>query len=310
MSARVLDGKALAQQIKGELAQEVDSLVNAGHTAPGLAVLLIGDDPASGVYVRNKEKSALAAGMRSELVRMPADSSRSDVLGTIDKLASDPGIHGMLVQLPLPDHLDTVEIQRAIPADKDVDGFHPENAGKLMLGQPSGFRACTPLGVMALLELAEVDLKGAEAVVVGRSNIVGKPVSLMLLENHATVTLCHSRTRDLVEVCRRADVLVAAVGVPGLIGGEHVKPGSIVIDVGINRVTDPELAKKLLVGQPKRFARFEKKGSTLVGDVIYGEAVEKASAITPVPGGAGPLTVAMLLKNTVLSAKRAAGLTE
>lgn len=308
MSARLLDGKALAAKIRLSVAEGVRHFASQTGLPPGLGVLLIGEDPASAVYVRNKEKSAKETGMRSELVRLPAGASRQEVLDQIGKMGEDPLIHGMLVQLPVPEHLDEEEIQHAVPPEKDVDGFHPISAGKLLLGQKGGFVACTPRGIIAILDEAEVPLEGAEVVVVGRSNIVGKPVSLLLLARHATVTMCHSRTRDLAEVCRRADVLVASVGVPGLIRGSYIKPGAVVIDVGINRVTDAALAEDLLAGQPKRWARFQKNGRTLVGDVHFGEASEVAGAITPVPGGIGPLTVAMLLENTLEGARRGEGL--
>jgi methylenetetrahydrofolate dehydrogenase (NADP+)/methenyltetrahydrofolate cyclohydrolase len=304
MSAKILDGKALAQTIKERLGHEAKLLSEATGVRPGLAVILVGDDPASQVYVGSKTRSANELGFRSELVRMAEDTTREALMAKVDELASDPGIHGMLVQLPLPAHIDAEEVQRAIPPQKDVDGFHPVNAGKLLLGSDDALVSCTPLGCMALIDEAGVELKGKEVVIVGRSNIVGKPLFHLMLQRHATVTICHSRTRDLEEVCRRADVLVAAVGVPGLLRGAHVKEGAVVIDVGINRITDAAQADDLLAGQDKRRARFEKKGHALVGDVHYGEAREKASAITPVPGGVGPLTVAMLLSNTLLAARR------
>lgn len=304
MSATILDGKALAQTIKERLGHEAKLLSEAAGVKPGLAVILVGDDPASQVYVGSKTRSANELGFRSELVRMPEDTTREELMAKVEELAGDDGIHGMLVQLPLPPHLDAEEVQRAIPPEKDVDGFHPENAGKLLLGSDDALVSCTPLGCMAILDEAGIDLKGKEVVIVGRSNIVGKPLFHLMLQRHATVTVCHSRTRDLGAVCRRADVLVAAVGVPGLVRGEHVKEGAVVIDVGINRITDAAQADDLLRGQEKRRARFEKKGHALVGDVHFGEARERASAITPVPGGIGPLTVAMLLSNTLLSARR------
>ncbi len=308
MSARILDGKALAAKIRQRVAEGVQDFVRQVGDRPGLGVVLVGEDPASAVYVRNKEKSALETGMHSEILRLPAEAGRGEVLDAIGRMAEDPRFHGILVQLPLPDHLDEEEIQQAVPPEKDVDGFHPVSAGKLLLGQKGGFVPCTPKGILALLDEAEAPLEGAEVVIVGRSNIVGKPASLLLLARHATVTICHSRTRDLEEVCSRADVLVASVGRPGLIRGRHIKPGAVVIDVGINRVTDRARAEDLLAGQPRRWQRFEKKGQTLVGDVHFGEAMERASALTPVPGGVGPLTVAMLLDNTLEGARRAAGI--
>ncbi len=310
MSASILDGKALAANIRRRLVGEVEDFAAQTGFPPGLAVILVGDDPASAVYVANKEKAAQATGIHSELLRLPEQSSRETLLGEIAHLASDDRIHGMLVQLPLPDHLDAAEVQRAVPAKKDVDGFHPESAGRLLLGQEGGFVACTPLGILALLDEAGVELRGKECVIVGRSNIVGKPAALLMLSRHATVTLCHSRTRELSEVCRRAEVLIASVGAPGIIRGDFIRPGAVVVDVGINRITDPDQGEDLLSGQDKRLARFRKRGHALVGDVHFGEASRVARAITPVPGGVGPLTIAMLLENTLLAARRAVGLPE
>ncbi|MDQ7006464.1 MAG: bifunctional 5,10-methylenetetrahydrofolate dehydrogenase/5,10-methenyltetrahydrofolate cyclohydrolase [Acidobacteriota bacterium] len=309
MSARILDGKALAAKIRQQVARGVEDFVRRVGHPPGLGVVLVGQDPASAVYVRNKEKSALETGMHSQILRLPAEASRAQVLDAIGRMADDPRFHGILVQLPLPDHLDAEEIQQAVPPEKDVDGFHPVSAGRLLLGQQGGFVPCTPKGILAQLDEAGTSLRGAEVVIVGRSNIVGKPAALLLLARHATVTVCHSRTRDLEAVCSRADVLVASVGRPGLIRGRHIKPGAVVIDVGINRVDDRELAEDLLSGQPRRWERFLKKGHTLVGDVHFGEARERAGAVTPVPGGVGPLTVAMLLENTLEGARRSAGWT-
>jgi len=305
VNARILDGKALSRRLQAELAERVADFVRRAGRPPGLAVVLVGDDPASAVYVRNKEKSAREVGMASTVERLPADATREQVLATVQRLAGDPSVDGMLVQLPLPGHLDEREILEAIPPGKDVDGFHPVNAGKLLLGEDDGIVACTPRGILALVDEAGLDLAGKRAVVVGRSNIVGKPVALLLLRRHATVTVCHSRTRDLAAVCREADLLVASVGRPGLVRGDFVKEGAVVIDVGINRVTDPVLAEDLLAGQEKRLARFRQKGHALVGDVHFTEAAARAAAITPVPGGVGPLTVTMLLDNTLIAAERA-----
>ncbi len=304
MSARILDGKALARRLLDRLAERVADFSRRAGRPPGLAVVLVGDDPASAVYVRNKEKSAREAGFASLVERLPGDATREEVLATVRRLAASPEVDGMLVQLPLPGHLDEREVLEAIPPEKDVDGFHPVNAGKLLLGQEDGIVACTPRGILALVDEAGLDLRGKRAVVVGRSNIVGKPVALLLLARHATVTICHSRTEDLAAVCREADLLVASVGRPGLVRGEFVREGAVVIDVGINRITDPALAEDLLAGQEKRLARFRKKGHALVGDVHFAEAAERAAAITPVPGGVGPLTVTMLLDNTLLAAER------
>jgi methylenetetrahydrofolate dehydrogenase (NADP+)/methenyltetrahydrofolate cyclohydrolase len=300
----VLDGKSLGRKIREEVTAGAREFRESYGRPPGLAVVLVGDDPASAVYVGNKEKSARAAGFRSEIRRLAADASRDAVLDAVRALGEDDGIDGLLVQLPLPAHLDAVEVQRAVDPEKDVDGFHPENAGRLLLGQTDGLVPCTPLGVMALIDSAGIDLRGAEAVVVGRSNIVGKPVALLLLARHATVTVCHSRTNDLKAVCSRADVLIAATGIPGLIRAEHVKRGAVVIDVGIHSVTETTEAERLLAGQPTRLERFARRGHALVGDVLYGEVAERAGAITPVPGGVGPLTVAMLLSNTLGAASR------
>jgi methylenetetrahydrofolate dehydrogenase (NADP+)/methenyltetrahydrofolate cyclohydrolase len=308
MAARLLNGKDLAQKIRARIAGDVARFRTQVGSPPGLAVIQVGEDPASSVYVRNKEAAAQEVGIDGRVLHLSADSPRERVLATVGELAADSRVHGLLVQLPLPAHLDPWEIQAAVPPAKDVDGFHPENAGKLLLGRADGLVPCTPRGVMALLEEAGAEIKGAEVVVVGRSNIVGKPLALLLLARHATVTLCHSRTRDLPAVCQRADILVAATGVPGLVRGVHIRPGAVVIDVGVNEIRDPEQAEDLLAGQPDRLERFRKTGRALVGDVHFGEAVEKASAITPVPGGVGPLTVALLLENTVTAARRAAGL--
>lgn len=306
MSARILDGKDLAQRIRARLADEAAQLRARHGVAPGLAVVRVGDDPASAVYVRNKEAAAREAGFAGRVVHLPATVSRADALAAVGALGRDPQVHGLLVQLPLPAQLDAFELQCAVPPGKDVDGFHPENAGLLLLGREDGLVACTPRGVLALLDDAGIPLAGAECVVVGRSSIVGKPVAQLLLARHATVTVCHSRTRDLAAVCRRADVLVVAAGRPGLVRGAHVRPGAVVVDVGINEITDARAAEDLLAGQDERLARFRRNGRALVGDVHFGEAAAVAGAITPVPGGIGPLTVALLLENTLTAARRAA----
>ena len=280
MAALVIDGKAIAAKVRGRIAGQVEQLKGKGIT-PGLAVVLVGDDPASRVYVGMKKKMCLELGMHSSDHELPAETSQAKLLELIDQLNRDERIHGILVQLPLPAHIDTDQVLEAISPMKDADGFHPYNVGRLAIGKPT-FQPCTPYGVMVMLEEIGYDLQGKEVVVVGRSNIVGKPVALMCLARHATVTICHSRTRDLAEVVRRADVVIAAVGKAEMVKGDWIKPGAVVIDVGINRVG-------------------EKK---LVGDVEYAAAAERASAITPVPGGVGPMTIAMLLQNTLESAQR------
>jgi methylenetetrahydrofolate dehydrogenase (NADP+)/methenyltetrahydrofolate cyclohydrolase len=280
--ALIIDGKAIAAKIRGELAAEVKELEATG-VKPGLAVVLVGEDPASKVYVSMKEKACHDVGIFSDEYKLHAETSEADLLALIDRLNNDSRIHGILVQLPLPKQINTEKVLEAIFPAKDVDGFHPYNVGRLVVGKPL-FQPCTPYGVMVMLKEIGVDLAGKEVVVVGRSNIVGKPVAFMCLQQHATVTICHSRTRDLAAKVGMADVLIAAVGQPEMIKGEWVKEGAVVIDVGVNRVGDKKL----------------------VGDVEYAAAAERASAITPVPGGVGPMTITMLLYNTVQSAKRTA----
>jgi methylenetetrahydrofolate dehydrogenase (NADP+)/methenyltetrahydrofolate cyclohydrolase len=286
MTARILDGAALAERIRADIASRVVRLAEAGHR-PGLAVILVGEDPASAVYVRHKVADCEAAGIRSILDRLPADTTQAELLSRITAHNADPTVHGILVQLPLPGHLDARRVIETISPLKDVDGFHVSSAGALLTGQP-GFLPCTPYGVMKLLEHAGIALPGAEAVVIGRSNIVGKPQALLLLQAGATVTICHSQTRDLAAHCRRADVLVAAVGRPRMITGAMIKPGAVVIDVGMNRVPDGPDAGRLC------------------GDVDFASAAAVAGEITPVPGGVGPMTRAMLLVNTLEAAERAA----
>ncbi|WP_397473176.1 bifunctional methylenetetrahydrofolate dehydrogenase/methenyltetrahydrofolate cyclohydrolase FolD [Pusillimonas sp.] len=282
MTARIIDGKALSDSIKADVAKRVQSLRERG-IAPGLAVVLVGEDPASQVYVRNKAAACEKAGLHSQVIRLDADVSQQRLLDVVQQLNDDPSIHGILVQLPLPGHLDSAQVIEAISAAKDVDGFHISNAGLLMTGKPL-FQPCTPYGIMKMLESQGVDLWGAEAVVVGASNIVGKPMALLMLAKGATVTLCNSKTRDLGAHTRRADVLVVATGRPDMITGDMIKPGAVVIDVGINRKADGKLT----------------------GDVEFASASQVAGAITPVPGGVGPMTIAMLLVNTLEAAERAA----
>ena len=291
MSATLIDGKAQAAALRARVAGEVRRL-SARDVVPGLAVVLVGADPASEVYVRNKGRQTVEAGMRSFDHTLAADVSEAEVLALVGRLNADPQVDGILVQLPLPAQIDAQKVIEAIDPGKDVDGFHPVNAGRLMTGV-DGLLPCTPLGCLMLVHSVRPEIAGLEAVVVGRSNIVGKPVAQLLLAESCTVTVAHSRTRDLPAVCRRADILVAAVGRPEMIRGEWVKPGATVIDVGINRVPNPG------AGEGK---------TRLVGDVAFDEAKEIAGAITPVPGGVGPMTIACLLRNTVVAACRRRGL--
>ena len=287
MSARLIDGKAYAEGLRARIATRVAALAARG-VVPGLAVVLVGDDPASRVYVASKAKQTVEVGMRSFENRLPAETAQADLLALIDRLNADPAVHGILVQLPLPRHIDEAAVLAAITPDKDVDGFHVTNAGLLATGGV-GLVPCTPSGSMMLIEDTLGDVSGLEAVVVGRSNIVGKPMAQLLLKANCTVTIAHSRSKDLPALCRRADILVAAVGRPEMIRGDWIKPGACVIDVGINRIPAPEK------GEGK---------TRLVGDVAFDEAVTVAGSITPVPGGVGPMTIACLLENTVTIAER------
>ena len=288
--ATVIDGAAVARKVRGEVAEGAKALAARG-VVPGLSVVLVGDDPASAVYVANKEKSAAEVGFRGGTIRMPATTTQEELLAVVDRLNADPAVHGILVQMPLPKGLDADAVIHRISPDKDVDGFHPVNVGKLLIGDTDGFAPCTPAGVMVLLREYGVKLAGAEVVVIGRSNIVGKPMAALLVQPgvDATVTVCHSRTRDLAAHLRRADVVIAAVGRARLVTGDMLKPGAVVIDVGMNRIDDPTT----------------KSGKRLVGDVDYASVREVASAVTPVPGGVGPMTVATLMQNTVEAAELA-----
>jgi methylenetetrahydrofolate dehydrogenase (NADP+) / methenyltetrahydrofolate cyclohydrolase len=283
MAAGIIDGKAIAQQVRAEVAEEVAAWVNAGNEAPGLATVLVGDDPASAVYVGGKQKASAEVGIAGFDHRLPADTPQDDVERLLGELNDDPRVSGILLQLPTPPQIDGGAMSELIRPAKDVDGLTPLSAGLLAKGRP-GLRPCTPAGVMELLRRHEVALEGAEAVVVGRSDLVGKPLSALLLAANATVTMCHSRTHDLAEVCRRADVLIAAVGRPRLVQGDWVKERAVVIDVGINRTDEG-----------------------LVGDVDFAAAAARARLITPVPGGVGPMTIAMLLRNTLHAARAQAG---
>lgn len=282
MCAQLIDGVAIGQTIKEEIAKGVATLVEEKGCQPGLAVILVGDDQASATYVRNKEKQATKVGMKSEVIRMPAETTEEELLEQVEALNEDETIHGILVQLPLPKHIDENKVILTIRPEKDVDGFHPVNVGKMMIGQET-FLSCTPYGIMQLLERMDIPVAGKHAVVIGRSNIVGKPMGQLLLQNDATVTYCHSRTKDLASYTRQADILVAAVGIAKMIKAEDVKEGAVVIDVGMNR----------------------DENGKLCGDVDFDSVEPVAGAITPVPGGVGPMTITMLLQNTLESAIRA-----
>ena len=291
MSARIIDGNAIGQAVREELRAEVAAMKSRG-IVPGLTVVLVGEDPASRVYVRMKGKAALELGMKSDTIRLPADSSERDLLALIDRLNADRMVHGILIQLPLPKHIDSQKVLLRMSPDKDVDGAHPVSVGRLVIGDRTGFRPCTPAGVQELIVRSGVDPRGQHLVVVGRSLIVGRPVANIFLQDapgaNATVTVCHTKTKDLTALTRQGDILVVAAGRPEVVTGEQIKPGAVVIDVGVNRVEDQTVAK----------------GYRLVGDVKFSEAVEVASLITPVPGGVGPMTIALLMKNTVQAARQ------
>ncbi|MFC5355779.1 bifunctional methylenetetrahydrofolate dehydrogenase/methenyltetrahydrofolate cyclohydrolase FolD [Azospirillum himalayense] len=290
--AKIIDGKAFAAGLRARVAEGVAALKGSHGVTPGLAVVLVGEDPASQVYVRSKEKALADLGMNSFDHHMPADLGEAELLALIDRLNADPAVHGILVQLPLPRHIDTARVLARIVPEKDADGFHVVNAGLLATGGAGAIVPCTPLGSLLLLrDTLGSDLKGKRALVLGRSNIVGKPMAQLLLQQDCTVTVAHSRTQDLPGECRRADILVAAVGRPEMVRGDWIKPGAVVIDVGINRIPHPTEPGK----------------TRLVGDVAYDEAVKVAGAITPVPGGVGPMTIACLMLNTLAAACRAAG---
>ena len=300
MAAVILDGTKIAAEIRGEVAAEVKAMTAAG-ARPGLAVVLVGHNPASEVYVRGKVKACEEVGIYSEQHTPPETASTRELLALVEELNRREEIDGILVQLPLPSHVDSKKVLLAVDPAKDVDGFHPMNVGFLATQRP-GLVPCTPAGIMEILRRSKVAVAGQEAVVVGRSDIVGKPVAMLLTNANATVTICHSKTRDLAGVCRRGDIVVAAIGRAGMITRDFVKPGATVIDVGMNKVTDRAEFRRLFAGNAKREETFRSKGSTLVGDV-HPEVAEVAGAITPVPGGVGPLTIAMLMANTVRAAK-------
>jgi methylenetetrahydrofolate dehydrogenase (NADP+)/methenyltetrahydrofolate cyclohydrolase len=300
MAATILDGNKIAGEIKAEVAADVKTMTAAG-IRPGLAVVLVGNDPASEIYVRGKVKSCEDLGIYSEKITPPDTITTEALLKIVADLNSRDEIDGILVQLPLPAQVDSKRVLMAVDPRKDVDGFHPVNVGLLSTQRP-GLVPCTPAGIIEILKRSNIPIAGQEAVVIGRSDIVGKPVAMLLINNNATVTVCHSKTRDLPSVCRRADILVAAIGKAGLVTRDFVKPGASVIDVGTNKVTDRAEFERLYSGHPKREESFRTKGSTLVGDV-HPEVAEVAGALTPVPGGVGPLTIAMLMSNTTRAAK-------
>jgi methylenetetrahydrofolate dehydrogenase (NADP+)/methenyltetrahydrofolate cyclohydrolase len=291
MSAKIIDGNAIGKAVREELRAEVADM-NSRGIVPGLTVVLVGEDAASQVYVRMKGKAALELGMKSDTIRLPADAPEADLLALVDRLNADPAVHGILIQLPLPKHINSQKVLLRLNPDKDVDGFHPVSVGRLVIGDRSGFRPCTPAGVQELIVRSGVDPRGQHLVVVGRSLIVGRPVANIFLQDapgaNATVTVCHTKTKDLTAITRQGDILVVAAGRPEVVTGEQIKPGAVVIDVGVNRVEDKTV----------------EKGYRLVGDVKFSEAVEVASLITPVPGGVGPMTIALLMKNTVQAARQ------
>ena len=291
VSGKLIEGGPLASRVLTEVAERVAALEARGVT-PGLSVVLVGDDPASAVYVGSKERTCVELGMRGETIRVPATIAQEELIGIVDRLNADSNVHGILVQMPLPKHIDGEAIVRRIRPDKDVDGFHPINVGKLLIGDTDGFAPCTPAGVLYMLKACNIPTAGANCVIVGRSNIVGKPMASLMIQPgvDATVTVCHSRTRDLGDVTRRADILIVAAGRPEMITGDMIKPGAVVIDVGVNRIPDAT----------------KKSGTRLVGDVAFAEAREVASRITPVPGGVGRMTIAMLMANTVRAAAQLA----
>jgi methylenetetrahydrofolate dehydrogenase (NADP+)/methenyltetrahydrofolate cyclohydrolase len=300
VTARILDGNAIRNQIYSELGQEIASLRNAG-IRPGLAAVLVGENPASQLYVKSKIAACEKLGLGSFLLTPPASITTGELLALVDDLNRKDDVDGILVQMPLPSQVDAKKILDAVTPEKDVDGFHPINVGKLVAGRPN-LVACTPLGVMEIFRRSGINLEGANAVVMGRSDIVGKPMALLLIHANATVTVCHSKTRDLKDVVRRADIVVVAMGRAAMVTTEYIRPGATVIDVGQNVITDAAQAERIFAKFPEKIESFRKKGSVLVGDV-HPEVIEVAGAFTPVPGGVGPLTIAMLMSNTVRAAR-------
>lgn len=304
----ILDGKSAAAAIRAEVAETVRERTAAGHRPPGLTAVLVGEDPASQTYVASKVKGCAEVGMASRTIRRPETISEDELLAIVDELNADDSVDGILVQLPLPRHVTEKRVVERLSPDKDVDGFHPVNVGRLWLDE-EGFTPATPTGIVELLKRNGIPLVGRRAVVVGRSAIVGKPMAGLLLRENCTVTISHSKTADLKAATREADILVAAVGRPAFLGAEHVREGAVVIDVGINRISDREQVERLFPGDAARLAQLDSKGYTLVGDVDFTAVAPKVAAITPVPGGVGPLTVAMVLANTLKAALRRQGLT-
>ena len=302
VSAQLLRGTIIRDQIREELSEELQHLQEAG-IRPGLAVILVGNNPASEIYTRNKVKSCEALGIHSERLILPQKITTEDLLSRIAELNGRDEIDGILVQLPLPPQVDSKRVLLAVNPEKDVDGFHPVNMGNLLTLRP-GLVACTPAGILEILKRSDIPIEGQRAVVLGRSDIVGKPVALLLMHHNATVTICHSRTRELSKVCREADILVTALGKPGMVTGDFVKPGATVIDVGISPLTERSDVERFFPGNAKRMEEFTRKGSTLIGDVDPVSVLPLAGAITPVPGGVGPLTIAMLMVNTVRAARQ------
>ena len=301
MSARILDGNKIRDEIKAELAEQIGELKAQGIT-PGLAAVLVGENPASQIYIRSKVKACESLGLYSEKIEPPASITTEKLLALVEELNQRPEIDGILVQLPLPPQVDTKRVLMAVDPAKDVDGFHPVNVGNLVSGRP-GLVPCTPAGIIQILERSQIPIQGARAVVIGRSDIVGKPLALLLLHQHATVTICHSKTRDLPGVAREGDILVAAMGKAALVTGDFIKPGATVIDVGMNRLTKPEDVRRIFRDPAAPLRELESKGQLLIGDVQPEDVREKAGAYTPVPGGVGPLTIAMLMVNTVKAAR-------
>jgi methylenetetrahydrofolate dehydrogenase (NADP+)/methenyltetrahydrofolate cyclohydrolase len=304
----LIDGKALAQEIQAEVAQQVRRMTESG-TRPGLAVVLVGENPASQMYVRSKVKTCETLGMRSEKVELPAESTTGEILAVVERFNKSGEIHGILVQVPLPRRVNAREVLDAILPEKDVDGFHPVNVGRLVAGTAT-LKPCTPAGIIEILKRTGTQLRGRRAVVIGRSDIVGKPVALMLMHEDVTVTICHSKTPDLPAVAREADILIVAMGRPAFVDDGFVKPGAVVIDVGTNRVDSLERIREIYGEDPQRLADYQKKGYTVVGDVNPGKVLPKCSMLTPVPGGVGPLTIAMLMANTVKAAAMQCAATE